>query len=94
MDKLVVTSLKDCWARQGQHLEDHLLEVAFSSGTADGSLTEQLRFLAGLLHDAGKARPVWQDYFERSVKKERDVETVPHAYLGAALFAVYAHGVC
>lgn len=93
MYKLVVIALKDCWARPGQHLEDHLLEVAFSSGTADGSLTEQLRFLAGLLHDAGKARPVWQDYFERSVKKERDVATVPHAYLGAALFAVYAHAL-
>ena len=89
----MVTGLKDCWARQGQYLEDHLIEVAVSSGRVNGSPTEQLRFLAGLLHDAGKARPIWQDYFERSSKKVRKVETVPHAYLGAALFAVYAHSL-
>lgn len=93
MDKPLVTGLRDCWAREGQHLEDHLVEVASSSGSASGPLTEQLRFLAGLLHDAGKARPTWQDYFERSVRKERGVETIPHAYLGAALFAVYANAM-
>lgn len=93
MDKSLVTGLKDCWAREGQHLGDHLVEVASSSASASGSLTEQLRFLAGLLHDAGKARPTWQDYFERSVRNERGIETIPHAYLGAALFAVYGNAL-
>jgi CRISPR-associated endonuclease/helicase Cas3 len=92
MDKPLVTSLKDCWAREGQWLEAHLVEVASAAGRADGTLHEQLSFLAGLLHDVGKARPTWQDYLERSLREEK-VETVPHAYLGAALFALYAQGL-
>lgn len=93
MDKPLVKSLEDCWAREGQRLKAHLLEVAASAGAPDGTLTEQLDFLAGLLHDAGKARPTWQDYFDRSVRGEPKLETIPHAYFGAALFAVYAQSL-
>ena len=93
MGKPLVTSLDDCWARPEQHLRDHLLEVASASGDANGSLEKQLAFLAGLLHDAGKARPTWQDYFERSRNREPGLATIPHAYVGAALFAVYARAL-
>ena len=93
MAKPLVTSLDDCWARPGQRLRDHLLEVASASGDAKGNVEEQLAFLAGLLHDAGKARPTWQDYFERSRNREPGLATVPHAYVGAALFAIYARAL-
>ena len=90
MDQSLVKSLKDCWAREGQRLEDHLLEVASSAGSPGGSPTKRLDFLAGLLHDAGKARPSWQSYFERSLRDEPGLDKLPHAYFGAALFALYA----
>lgn len=56
-------------------------------------MLEQLSFLAGLLHDAGKARPAWQDYLRRSVANEKGLETLPHAYVGTVLFAIYARGL-
>lgn len=93
MAKPLVASLDDCWARPEQRLRDHLLEVASMSGDANGNLEEQLAFLAGLLHDAGKARPAWQDYFERSRSREPGLATIPHAYVGAALFAIYARAL-
>lgn len=74
-------------ARPGQPLEEHLTQAAFAAGNPEGPLAEQLLFLAGLLHDAGKARPAWQAYFWRSVAGSK--EKMPHAYVGAALFALY-----
>lgn len=74
-------------ARPGQPLEEHLTQAAFAAGDPEGLLAEQLLFLAGLLHDAGKARSTWQAYFWRSVAGSK--EKMPHAYVGAALFALY-----
>ena len=82
-----MSGLEDFVARSGQPLEEHLLQAAFAAGDPEGSLEEQLLFLAGLLHDAGKARPTWQAYFWRSVAGSK--EKMPHAYVGAALFALY-----
>ena len=93
MDKPLVTRFEDCEARPGQPLIEHLLEVALACGSSSGSMFEQLSFLAGLLHDAGKARPAWQDYLQRSVNGEKRLETLPHAYVGTALFAIYARGL-
>jgi CRISPR-associated endonuclease/helicase Cas3 len=88
----VVTILKGCFARPGQELECHLEQVAFAAGNPRGSLDDQLMFLGGLLHDAGKARATWQEYLQRSVAGKRK-ETLPHAYIGAALFALYGHSL-
>ena len=77
-------------ARPGQSLEDHLTQVAFAAGHPEGSLAEQLLFLAGLLHDAGKARPSWQTYMQESEAGNYQAKKVPHAFLGAVLFALYA----
>ena len=82
-----MSGLENFVARPGQPLEEHLTQAAFATGDPEGSLEEQLLFLAGLLHDAGKARRTWQDYFERSLAGSK--EKMPHAYVGAALFALY-----
>ena len=82
--------LVGCEARPGQSLEEHLTQVAFAAGHPKGSLAEQLLFLAGLLHDAGKARPSWQTYMRESEAGNYRTEKIPHAFLGAALFALYA----
>jgi len=87
MGEPLVSSLENFVARPEQSLEEHLIQAAFAAGDPEGSLAEQLLFLAGLLHDAGKARPTWQDYFERSVAGSK--EKMLHAYVGAALFALY-----
>jgi CRISPR-associated endonuclease/helicase Cas3 len=87
MGEPLVSGLKDFVARPGQPLEEHLIQAAFAAGNPEGPLAEQLLFLSGLLHDAGKARPAWQAYFERSLAGSR--EKMPHAYVGAALFALY-----
>lgn len=68
-------------------LADHLLEVAGRSGRASGDAIHQLQFLAGLLHDAGKAQQSWQRYI---ADPRRHRGAVPHAFLGAALFFLFA----
>lgn len=84
--------LPDCVARPGDPngethpLVDHLLAVARAMGKPDGDYEERLRFLAGLLHDAGKARTAWQDYIRRP--PESRGPGVPHAFAGAMLLAV------
>ncbi len=83
----MVNGLENFVARPGQPLEEHLTQAAFAAGNPKGPLAERLLFLAGLLHDAGKARQTWQDYFERS--RAGSKEKMPHAYVGAALFALY-----
>lgn len=87
MGEPLVSGLENFVARPGQTLEKHLIQAAFAAGAPEGTPAEQLLFLAGLLHDAGKARRTWQDYFERSVAGSK--EKMPHAYVGAALFALY-----
>jgi CRISPR-associated helicase Cas3 len=87
MGEPLVSGLENFVARPGQPLEEHLTQAAFAAGDPAGSPTQQLLFLAGLLHDAGKARPAWQAYFWRSVAGSK--EKMPHAYVGAALFALY-----
>ena len=65
-------------------LVEHLLEVAYAAGDPAGSPADQLLFLAGLLHDIGKARRSWQ---ERLLDPGRHGPAGPHAFVGAALFA-------
>ncbi len=86
-----MSGLEDFVARPGQPLEERLAQAAFAAGNPDGPLVEQLLFLAGLLHDAGKARPTWKEYFERSLAGSK--EKMPHAYVGAALFALYGRNL-
>ena len=81
--------LKECIARpedkKGIHpLKDHLLAVAEGCGSPVGERFERLRFLAGLLHDAGKTSKAWQDYIRGKTKKG-----TPHAYAGAMLFSAF-----
>ena len=68
-------------------LAEHLLDVAARCGDGEGDLVEQLQFLAGLLHDAGKAQTSWQRYISAP---DRARGSVPHAFLGSALFFVFA----
>lgn len=84
-----VIPLTECLARpddaRGRHpLIDHLQAVAQAAGDPHGSPAEQLLFLAGLLHDAGKARRSWQ---ERIRDPSRQGAAGPHAFVGAAIFA-------
>lgn len=68
----MVNVWKEFVARPGQPLEGHLTQAAFATGNPEGPLIEQLLFLAGLLHDAGKARPTWRAYFERSLAGSKE----------------------
>src|SRR5262249_5611234 len=88
----VVIPFADCIARPdavGERfgLAEHLEAVARGCGRPDGTPEERLAFLAGLLHDAAKASAQWQAYIRGSG------ERVPHAPLGAGLFAYWAGGL-
>lgn len=88
----MVVPLTQCVARPPEEageqlLTEHLLDVAKRSGDANGDPLEQLLFLAGLLHDVGKAQASWQRYIQ---DRNRRRGSVPHAFLGAALFFVLA----
>lgn len=89
---MVKYSLAACIARprdsmgRDYSLEEHLLYVARAMGSPDGAYDDRLRFLAGLLHDAGKALPEWQDYIHRPAGARGP--GVPHAFAGAMLFAL------
>ncbi len=88
----MVISLDQCIARpdEGEHrypLVSHLIEVGQHAGDPHGDIESVLLFLAGLLHDAGKAQYSWQEHI-RSDGARRG--TVPHAFLGSALFTLFA----
>lgn len=81
--------LEECIARPADGgrtypLKVHLLAVAEAYGNPAGDRSERLRFLAGLLHDAGKSSRAWQDYIQGRSKKG-----TPHAFAGAMLFAAF-----
>lgn len=89
----VVIAFDRCIARPNKKkkenlLRDHLVAVAKTCGSEDGSYDEQIAFLAGLLHDAAKAHADWQDYIRGNRKKGP-----PHAPLGAAIFAYCAESL-
>jgi CRISPR-associated helicase Cas3 len=86
-----VRPLSDCIARPGEQpggLITHLEAVAAGTGRKDGSPEQKMAFLAGLSHDAAKAADGWQDYIRAGGRIRRGP---PHAPLGAALFAFWAH---
>lgn len=85
----MVISLNQCIARPNEGdrifpLHEHLEAVASDCGDPYGTPEARLAFLAGLLHDAGKAHVEWQEYIRG--RRAR----VPHAPLGSALFAFCA----
>lgn len=87
----LVVRFQQCIARpreggRSHLLTDHLREVASRSGDPSGAPVEQLLFLAGLLHDAGKAQASWQRYIANPARHRG---TVPHAFMGAALFFMF-----
>ncbi|MBE3584445.1 MAG: DEAD/DEAH box helicase family protein [Limnochordaceae bacterium] len=102
-----VVPWSECWARppacphanfggspEGSHLLVHHLEaVAFACGRPDGSLEQQLAFLAGLCHDVGKGRQLWQQWIHRVHRAQTHGQllrerSVPHSPAGAAFFAL------
>lgn len=89
----MIYPLDRCLARppdetgQSCMLIDHLRAVAEAMGRPGGARVERLCFLAGLLHDAGKASRPWQDYINTPAR-ERRRGSVAHAFAGAMLFAV------
>lgn len=68
-------------------LAEHIQAVASAMGRPDGERQERICFLAGLLHDAGKACSPWQDYVRASSQGKRP-RGVPHSFAGAMLFAL------
>lgn len=87
----MVIPFADCIARpeEGENnfpLKEHLWNVGSEMGNAEGGAYERLAFLAGLLHDVGKARQPWQTYIQSQDRKNR----VPHSVYGAVLFAYCA----
>lgn len=85
-----VIAFRECLARpdseQGTRhlLSAHLLEVARGCGSPEGDIDSKLGFLAGLAHDAGKARSQWQAHILGRGPR------VNHAPLGSALFTYMA----
>lgn len=67
-------------------LVDHLESVAKASGSPTGDPLAKCLFLAGLLHDVGKAQYKWQQYANKQTRGKAEVN---HAYLGAALFFLF-----
>jgi len=93
----VVIPLAQCIARpdgpdgEKNYLVDHLLAVAGGWGDAKGDRGAQLRFLAGLLHDAGKTRVKWQEYIKKCGEEPGKHHQGPnHSPLGSALFTYCA----
>lgn len=93
----MIVPLDDCIARPDDGpirypLVAHLREVA--TRAAGAALREHvaseriaLFALAGLLHDAGKADALWQEYIRNP---QRAKGAVPHSYMGSALFFALA----
>lgn len=85
---------ENCWARPPEeggrthYLSKHLLEVAFYMGNPAGWQPEPFLYLAGVLHDAGKAHWRWQNYIRNPQEAKSD--RIPHSYAGAILFALCA----
>lgn len=81
----MVKPFDECIARPGSDrhlLTEHLLAVARACGRKDGGDSERLAYLAGLLHDAGKARHSWQC----EIMRENPGALPPHAPIGTAIF--------
>lgn len=88
----MVMRFEECIARPSEGgrtfpLSDHLFTVGQGMGSPEGEWEERLAFLAGLLHDVGKARLSWQQYIR---SRDPDKGSVPHAVYGAVLFAYCA----
>ncbi|UNC93172.1 CRISPR-associated helicase Cas3' [Candidatus Contubernalis alkaliaceticus] len=85
-----VVKLEKCLARpafEGNYLlTEHLEETAKKMGNREGSWQEKLKYLAGLVHDAGKARSTWQKYITKGGTRGEIV----HSPLGSALFLFLA----
>ncbi|MCL6633562.1 MAG: CRISPR-associated helicase Cas3' [Alicyclobacillus herbarius] len=67
-------------------LVTHLDHVAEGMGRLDGAPLERLSYLAGWLHDIGKAHAKWQWY----IREPGGRKGPPHAVYGAVLFAYVA----
>jgi len=80
------------WHRLEDHL-DAVAETARSFATDFGA--KDLAHLAGLLHDAGKLNPQFQDYLKRCWKAQQSntkppSRSVPHSLYGALLSREYS----
>ena len=71
-------------------LTDHLEAVAWKMGDHTGDPPSKLNFLAGLMHDIGKARVKWQLWI-RNLETSKKSKSVNHSPLGAAVFVMSAH---
>ncbi|MFO7264297.1 MAG: CRISPR-associated helicase Cas3' [Bacillota bacterium] len=88
----MVIPFHECIARPDEGgrpfpLTAHLLNVASALGAPEGDKAERLAFLAGWMHDVGKARWQWQRY----IRRQDESKHVPHSVYGGVLFAYCAH---